>query len=264
MVLFEEADGIGIITLNRPEARNAQNEEFLRQLDAAWKAAACSEDTRVIVLRANGQHFSSGHDLREVPEKYVDPPKGDVEAGYRWELANYLETSRRWRDVPKPSIAQVQGACIAGGLMLVWPCDLIVAADDAFFSDPVVRLGIGGVEYHGHTWELGARKAKEMLFTGRRITATEAERLGMVNHVVPVAQLDSATKALAAEIAAMDRFGLAQAKRAVNQTLDVMGQYAAMQAVFDIHWTGHGDAYTRTGTHLVAGLQDVRAAGSQA
>jgi enoyl-CoA hydratase/carnithine racemase len=148
--------------------------------------------------------------------------------------------------------------------MLVWPCDLIIAADDAFFSDPVVRLGIGGVEYHGHTWELGARKAKEMLFTGRRIPAAEAERLGMVNEVVPVDELDTRTMSLATEIAAMDRFGLAQAKRAVNQTLDVMGQYAALQAVFDVHWTGHGDAYARTGTHLVAGLEDVRRPGSSA
>ena len=94
----------------------------------------------------------------------------------------------------------MQGACIAGGLMLCWPCDLIVAADDAWFSDPVARMGIGGVEYHGHTWELGARKAKEFLFTG---------------------------------------------KRAVNQTLDIMGFQTALQSVFDIHEMGHGAMWSR-------------------
>ncbi|NED61375.1 enoyl-CoA hydratase, partial [Streptomyces sp. SID10244] len=104
---------------------------------------------------------------------------------YGTESRRYLDYSLRWRNIPKPSIAAVQGRCIAGGLLLCWPCDLIIASEDAKFSDPVVMMGIGGVEYHGHTWELGPRKAKEILFTGRPVTAAEAEQTGMVNLVVP-------------------------------------------------------------------------------
>jgi enoyl-CoA hydratase/carnithine racemase len=152
----------------------------------------------------------------------------------------------------------VQGKCIAGGLLLCWPCDLIVAADNAEFSDPVVHMGIGGVEYHGHTWELGPRKAKEILFTGRAVTAEEAEKVGMVNRVVPLAELDTATMELARQIAQMDPFALRQAKRAVNQTLDIQGFYAAIQAVFDIHETGHGNALSVSGYPVLTRLAEMK------
>ena len=125
--------------------------------------------------------------------------------------------------------------------------DLIVAAENAEFSDPVIFMGIGGVEYHGHTWELGARKAKEILFTGRSVSAREAEQIGMVNKVVPLEDLQEETMTLARQIAQNDPFALRQAKRAVNQTLDVQGFYAAVQSVFDIHQTGHGHALSATG-----------------
>ena len=154
----------------------------------------------------------------------------------------------------------MQGRCIAGGLLLCWPCDLILAADDALFSDPVVLMGIGGVEYHGHTWELGARKAKEILFTGRPLTAEEAEHTGMVNRVVPRDQLDAETMALAHQIAKMHPFALRQAKRAVNQTLDVQGFYAAIQSVFDIHQTGHGNALSVSGYPVLVDLAEMKAA----
>jgi len=243
-ILYDVSDKVAVITLNRPEAANAQSMELLDALDAAWTKAATDDDVRVIVLRANGKHFSAGHDLKgSVPP----PEKISLEWIYKLEARRYLEYSLRWRNVPKPSIAAVQGKCIAGGLLLCWPCDLIVAADNAEFSDPVVHMGIGGVEYHGHTWELGARKAKEILFTGRAITADEAEKVGMVNRVVPLAELDTATMALANEIAQMHPFALRQAKRAVNQTLDVQGFYAAIQSVFDIHQTGHGNALSVSG-----------------
>lgn len=142
--------------------------------------------------------------------------------------------------------------------MLCWPCDLIVAAEDASFSDPVVMMGIGGVEYHGHTWELGARKAKEILFTGRPVTAAEAEQVGMVNKVVPRDQLDAETRALAEHIATMPSFGLRQAKRAVNQTLDVQGFYAAIQSVFDIHQSGHGNALSVSGYPILMKLDEMK------
>jgi enoyl-CoA hydratase len=255
-IRYEVADRIATITLDRPEAANAQNAALLDELDAAWTRAAGDDDVVVIVLRAEGKHFSAGHDLKgggPVPDRIT------LESIYQLEARRYLEYTLRWRNVPKPSVAAVQGRCISGGLMLCWPCDLIVAAEDALFSDPVVMMGIGGVEYHGHTWELGARKAKEILFTGRPVTALEAEQAGMVNRVVPRERLDTETFELARRIAVMPPFGLRQAKRAVNQTLDVQGFYAAIQSVFDVHETGHGNALSVTGYPVLARLDDMKA-----
>jgi enoyl-CoA hydratase len=238
---------IGVITLNRPEKGNAQTPQFVLDLNDAWAAAAADDDVRVIVVRANGRHFSTGHDLRMTAED-LPPWKDGISSWYSFEARAYVDYTRAWRDVPKPSIAAVQGACVAAGLMLCWPCDLIVAADDAYFGDPVARLGIGaGVEYHGHTWEFGARKAKELLFTGGFIDADEAHRLGMVNRVVPRAELDAATMALAAEIAEMDPFALRMAKRAVNLTQDLQGFHASVQAVFEQHWVGHANVFAIRG-----------------
>ena len=254
-ILYEVDERVAVITLNRPEVANAQNAELLDALDAAWTRAASDEDVRVIVLRGNGKHFSSGHDLKD---RWPAPNEITLEWIYNAEARRYLEYTLRWRNTPKPSIAAVQGKCIAGGLMLCWPCDLIVAAENAEFSDPVVRMGIGGVEYHGHTWELGPRKAKELLFTGRAMTADEAEKVGMVNRVVPLEELDGATMELAKQIAQMHPFALRQAKRAVNQTLDVQGFYAAIQSVFDIHETGHGNALSVSGYPVLTRLQEMK------
>lgn len=254
-IRYEVADKIATITLDRPEAANAQNSDLLDELDAAWVRAARDPEVAVIVLRGEGKHFSAGHDLKD---RWPSAEDITLEWIYQNESRRYLEYSLRWRNVPKPSIAAVQGRCIAGGLLLCWPCDLIVAADDALFSDPVVLMGIGGVEYHGHTWELGARKAKEILFTGRAVTATEAEQVGMVNKVVPRAELDEQTRALASRIAAMPPFGLRQAKRAVNQTLDVQGFYAAIQSVFDVHSTGHGNALSVNGFPILMALDEMK------
>jgi enoyl-CoA hydratase len=241
-ILSERDGAVAVLTLDRPDARNAQNIPLLEELDAAFGAAASDPGVVVIVLKANGPHFSAGHDIS--PENTaLFEERVDMSAGasdfYAWESENYLGMTRRWRDLPKPTIAAVQGKCIAGGLMLCWPCDLIVASEDALFSDPVVRMGVGGVEYHGHTWELGPRKAKELLFTAQAVTAEDAFRLGMVNHVVPRERLDEKTMELAHRIAQMDPFALRMAKQAVNRTLDTQGQWTAMQAVFDMHHLAH-------------------------
>jgi enoyl-CoA hydratase/carnithine racemase len=256
-ILYEVIDKVAVITLNRPQRANAQTMEMLDDLDAAWSAAAYDDEVKVIVLRANGKHFSSGHDLNSGMAR---PEKITLEWIYKLEARKYLEYSLRWRNVPKPSIAAVQGKCIAGGLLLAWPCDLIVAADNAEFSDPVVFLGIGGVEYHGHTWELGPRKAKEILFTGRAVTAREAEQTGMVNRVVALDRLRDETMELARHIARMDAFALRQAKRAVNQTLDIQGFYAAIQSVFDIHHTGHGNAISVGGYPILRSAAEMKEA----
>jgi enoyl-CoA hydratase len=255
---YEVEGRIATITLNRAEAANAQTLPMLDDLDEAWRRAAEDDEVRVIILQGNGKHFSAGHDIKAVSSDGGEAPTWTLAGIYATEARRFLEYSLRWRNVPKPSIAAVQGVCIAGGLLLAWPCDLIIAADNAKFSDPVVNMGIGGVEYHGHTWEWGARKAKEMLFTGRSMTAEEAERLGMVNRVVPLDDLRTETRALAEEIAKKHPFALRQAKRAVNQTLDVQGFYAAVQSVFDIHQTGHGHALSESGLPILMLLDDMK------
>jgi enoyl-CoA hydratase/carnithine racemase len=263
-IKYEAANGVATITLDRPEAANAQTLPLLDDLDEAWRRAADDDDVRVIVLQANGKHFSAGHDIKSVGDSAGGgssdaPPSMTLASIYQIEARRFLEYSLRWRNVPKPSIAAVQGVCIAGGLLLCWPCDLIIAADNASFSDPVINMGIGGVEYHGHTWEWGARKAKELLFTGRAMTAQEAEQVGMVTKVVPLDQLREETHALAAQIATKHPFALRQAKRAVNQTLDVQGFYAAIQAVFDVHQTGHGHALSESGLPILMLLDGMKA-----
>jgi enoyl-CoA hydratase/carnithine racemase len=258
LIEYECSERIATMTLNRPEAANAQTMELLDELDTCWQRAAADPEVKVIILQANGKHFSAGHDIKPPSNGGSEPWKVTVEAIYEIEAKRYLEYSLRWRNVPKPSIAAVQGVCIAGGLLLCWPCDLIIAADNALFSDPVVNMGIGGVEYHGHTWEWGPRKAKEMLFTGRKMTASEAEKIGMVNRVVPLDDLRSETRALAAEIATKHPFALRMAKRAVNQTLDVQGFYAAIQSVFDIHQNGHGHALSESGVPVLMLLDGMK------
>ncbi len=261
-VLYDVVDErIAVITLDRPEKANAQTPALLDDLNECMMRAAADRAVRVIVLQANGKHFSAGHDLsgegrRE--EDAIDLKTDGLAGVYEWETKRYIGYSRAWRDIRKPTIAAVQGKCIAGGLLLCWPMDIIVAADNAQFSDPVVRMGIGGVEYHGHTWEVGPRKAKEWLFTATTFTAEQAEQLGMVNHVVPVDDLRDRTMEMARTISQMNSFALAQAKRAVNQTMDVQGFYAAVQSVFDIHSTGHGHALSVNGYPILVDLDQMK------
>lgn len=267
-----EVDGrVAFLTLNRPEQRNAQNPELLDELDKAFDRAVADREVRVIVLKAEGKHFSAGHDLSRKVEPgspgagmFDDVSENGLLEMYKWELGHFFGYSRKWRDLPKPTIAAVQGACIAAGLMLAWPCDLIVAAHDARFGDPVLRMGIGGVEYQGHTWEFGARKAKELLFTAGFIDAQEAHRLGMVNRVVPRDELLDHVTALAHEIAQMHPHALLMAKRSVNQALDAQGQHNALQAGFDLHSLGHANAWIVSGYPVLAGLQEMMKANKEA
>lgn len=241
---------VGVITLDRPEAANAQSPKVLEELDLAWRAADHDPEVKVIVLQATGKHFSAGHDMSPLDDDRKDDVAERVstpEGHYDWEIRHYLHYAKTWRDIPKPSIAAVQGKCIAAGLMLCWPCDLIVAADNAEFSDPVVAMGICGVEYHAHTWELGPRKAKELLFTGGSIDARKAEQIGMVNQVVPLDELEAATMAMAHRIAQQDAFALRMAKRAVNHALDLQGYTNAIDSIYDMHHFGHTRARVVSG-----------------
>ena len=245
-VRYEVVDHIAVITLDRPTAANAQSTVVLRELDEAWSAADRDHDVAVIVLCSTGKNFSAGHDMTEPVDGGFTTEAGTISSDryYDWEYRGYLNYAKRWREVPKPSIAAVQGKCIAAGLMLCWPCDLIVAADDALFSDPVLLLGIPGVEFQAHAWEFGPRKAKELLFTGDPFTAAEALHCGMVNRVVPRAELQNATLDLARRIARQNSWALQLAKRSVNRAMDEMGFSNAIESCFDIHHLGHGHATT--------------------
>jgi enoyl-CoA hydratase/carnithine racemase len=223
--------------------------------------AAADDRVKVIVLKAAGPHFSAGHDITDQAMDQVttiDWDKEPVADLYAYENEVFLGYCSKWRNIPKPTIAAVQGACIAAGLMLIWPCDLIIAADNARFSDPVVAMGIGGVEYHAHTWEFGARKAKEVLFTSSFIDAPTAEQLGMVNKVVALDDLDDEVMAMAANIAQKPAFGLAMAKRAVNRTQDIQGYQNSLEACFDMHQLGHGNCIAATGKPIFVYLDEMK------
>jgi len=264
-VLYERRGALAMVTMNRPRYRNAQNSAMTYALDSAFARAVDDGDVKVIVLRGSGDHFSAGHDIG-TPERDADTTfprragiwwdhtdKAGADRRYAREIEVYLGMCRRWREIPKPTIAMVQGACIAGGLMLAWVCDLIVASEDAFFADPVLRMGIPGVEYFAHPWVVGPRFAREMLFTGDRFDARRAYEVGMVNRVVPRAELEATVSALGERIAAMPAFGLALAKRAVNQCEDQMGMRAGMDSVFGLHHVAHAHNAEVTGNPL-AGL----------
>lgn len=251
VVTSEVRDGVAYLRLNRPEYRNAQNSAMTYALDAAFVAATNDDSVKVIVLAGNGKHFSAGHDIgspgRDADQSFPRQAMiwwdhvgaQGVDARFARESEVYLGMCRRWREIPKPVIAMVHGACIAGALMLAWSCDFIVASDDAFFQDPVVQMGIPGVEYFAHPWVTNPRAAKEMLFTGERVTAQRAYELGMVNHVVPRADLEGRTHELATRIARMPRLGLALAKKAVNQAEDLQGLRSGMDSVFGLHHAAH-------------------------
>jgi enoyl-CoA hydratase len=251
----EPAEAVARIVLARPEAANAQDRRMLYELNDAFDRASRDDAVKVIIVAADGVHFSSGHDLRDT-SKTADfdtvGPYGDFEApGQEGYMASeqefYLGFCWRWRNLPKPTIVAVQGKVIAGGLMLVWPFDIVVAAEDAQFSDPVVAFGVNGHEYFVHPYEVGARKAKQMLFTSEAIGAAEAHRLGMVNEVVPREELEAYTLAMAQKIARQPLMGLKLAKLSVNQALDNMGMWNTIQAAFGLHHLGHSHNGQRFG-----------------
>ncbi|MPY96441.1 MAG: enoyl-CoA hydratase [Actinophytocola sp.] len=251
MVHYERRGPVAVVTMNRPEYRNAQNSAMTYALDAAFTRAVEDDEVKVIVLAGAGKHFSAGHDIG-TPDRDVDAHfdnravlwwdhvgKSGGDQRFARESEVYLGMCRRWREIPKPTIASVQGACIAGALMLAWVCDLIVASDDAFFADPVVRMGIPGVEYFAHPWVLGPRAAKEVLFTGERFSAAQAKEWGMLNRVVSRDDLEAETLKLANTIAEMPTFGLALTKKAVNQAEDQMGMRTGMDSAFGLHHFAH-------------------------
>jgi enoyl-CoA hydratase len=255
-ITYETLDDgtIARIMLDRPESRNAQHRGLLVELGDAFLRAEADDDVRVVILGGTGPIFSSGHDLgskESIAERTPGPdqhPTFTVNGGTRTgseslmlqEWHYFFENTKRWRNLRKITVAQVQGTVYAAGLMLMWACDLIVAADDARFADVVgSRLGMCGVEYFAHPWEFGPRKTKELMLTGDAIDVDEAHRLGMVSKVFPKDELTDRTLEFARRIAALPTMTALLVKEAVNQSVDNMGFQNALAACFTLHQLNH-------------------------
>lgn len=234
---IENHGAVRRILLAREAQRNAQSQQMLDELMAAFDEARVDNSVNVVVLGGKGAHFSAGHDLKQAQAERAN---FTVEERWAYEELRYFDYSMKIWDFPKPTIAQVQGACVAGGFMIANMCDLVVASESAYFSDPVGHtLGAAATEVLIHPWVMGARKAKEMLFTGGKISAQEAKEIGMVNRVVTDAELSDAALALAQQIAKAPPFGLHLIKRSINRSLDSQGLRTALAAHFDTHQLSH-------------------------
>lgn len=255
-VTYETLDEgtIARIMLHRVAHRNAQSRGLLVELNDAFLRAEADDAVRVVILGGNGPMFSSGHDMgsAEAMAEFL-PGTGQhatartnggsrkgAESRMLQEWHYFFENTKRWRDLRKITVAQVHGTVYAAGLMLMWACDLIVAADDARFADVVgTRLGMCGLEYFAHPWEFGPRKTKELMLTGDAIDAAEAHRLGMVSKIFPTDELSDRTLDFARRIAALPTMTALLVKESVNQTVDNMGFQNALAACFTIHQLNH-------------------------
>ena len=257
-VIRYETDGpVATITMNRPEMANAEDTTLIDQLDAAFDLADADEAIRVVILAGEGKHFSSGHDLKAIvgdgeKDAWVQM-RETPEGKFFHEKTMYYDRCLRIHDFRKPTIAAVQGSCVAAGLMLAAMCDLIVAADDAQFSNPVLRLSGAGVELLVEPWELGIRKAKEFLLTGDTIDAQEAWRLGLVNRVVPRDELKARTRELAERVALVPPVTAQTVKDTINHTATLMGKQDALKYHFMAHHWVHN---TSTALNALAARQE--------
>ncbi len=256
VVLYGTRGHVATVTMNRPDVANAQDTELIDGIDHALDLADADDEVRVVILAGAGRHFSSGHDLKALvgdtePDewrKMRDTPEGK----FRHEQVMYVDRCKRLYSFRKPTIAAVQGACVAAGMMLACMCDLIVAADDATFQNPVLRMTGAGVELLVEPWELGVRKAKEFLFTGEKIDAQEAWRLGLVNRVVPRAELTERVEELADRVALVPPATAQVVKDSLNQTATFMGKDASWKYHFMAHHWMHN---TETATSALRARQ---------
>jgi enoyl-CoA hydratase len=250
VVLYNTRDHVATITMNRPEVANAQDTALIDGIDGALDQADADDEIRVVILAGNGRHFSSGHDLKAlVGEAEPDAwrlMRETPEGKFRHEQVMYYDRCLRLYSFRKPTIAAVQGACVAAGLMLACMCDLIVAADDAVFQNPVLRMTGAGVELLVEPWELGIRKAKEFLWTGEKIDAQEAWRLGLVNRVVPRSELTERVDELADRVALVPPATAQVVKDSLNNTAALMGKEASWKYHFMAHHWMHNTATATT------------------
>jgi enoyl-CoA hydratase/carnithine racemase len=219
---------VAVITMNRPQYHNAQSYPMLDSLDAALDTAMGDREIRVAIVTGAGSHFSSGHDLG-TPEQVRTREERGIPAdgiGFYDSFRKYnFDYCLKWRNLPKPTIAMVRGYCIFGGWMIATSMDLVFADDTAKFLS-------SQLEYFTLPWDVGARKAKELLFESRFIDGEEAMGYGFVNRVYAAADLARETTAYAKRCAETGAFGLRMAKLAVNHTQDIQGYVASVEAGF--------------------------------
>jgi enoyl-CoA hydratase len=246
-VVRYEVDGpVAVLTMNRPGVANAQNTELIEALDAGFDRADADDDVRVVVLAGAGNHFSAGHDLKalvagEGADAWTEM-RSTPEGKFRHEQVMYVDKCRKIHDFRKPTIAAVQGKCIAAGLMLACMCDLIVASEDASFSNPVLRMTGAAVELLVEPWELGIRQAKEFLLAAEELDAAEAWRLGLVNKVVPRDELMTRTMELARRVALVPPVTAQVVKGSLNHVGELMGKQASWRYHFMAHHFTHNTA----------------------
>jgi enoyl-CoA hydratase len=255
-ITYETIDdgSIARILLNRPDSRNAQNRGMLVELDTAFLVAEADDAVRVVILGGLGPMFSSGHDIgsKVAMAEYLPGPdqhpstliNGGTREGAEKRMLQewhyFFENTKRWRNLRKITIAQMHGNVYSAGLMLMWSCDLIVAAEGTNFADVVGhRLGMCGIEYFAHPWEFGPRKTKELMLTGDSISAEDAYSLGMVSKIFPEADLADRTVEYARRIARLPTMAALLIKESVNQTQDNMGFQNALSACFTLHQLNH-------------------------
>jgi enoyl-CoA hydratase len=268
-VLYEPLDDGQVVRvmLNRPDARNAQNRGMLVELNDAMLRAEADDNVRVVILGGVGKMFSAGHDMgsKVAMEEYANHPTSRSNGGTRngaerlmlQEWHYFYDNTRRWRNLRKITIGQAHGDVYAAGLMLLWACDLIVCDESTRFADVVgARLGMCGVEYFAHPWELGPRKAKELLLTGDALDADEAHRLGMISKVFPPDDLEERTIDFARRIAQLPTMTSLLIKESVNQSVDCMGFYNALNACFTIHELNHSHWAQVHENHYPAALEE--------
>lgn len=223
-ILYEKVGRVARVTLNRPQQQNAQTAQMRSELDHAFASAVADDEIRVIVLAAAGKHFSSGHDIASMGAEEALSSRAVLAALDPWD--QNVQSALRWRDLPKPTVAEVQGFCIYGGWTLASTMDLIVAADTALFLP-------GAIQYFSAPWDIGLRRAKQLLLESRFMTAEEALASGFVTRIAKADQLDQVTMEIAQSIAESDPLLLYLSKRAVNQAQDAMGFRQALEAAFE-------------------------------
>src|SRR6516164_1154006 len=228
-IRLERSGTVAILTLARPQRLNAINRQMLGELQEALDAVERDDDLRVVVVKGAGGNFSSGFDLKEQMEARPSGPQA-----WREILDRDFSTIMRFWHLRKPTIAAVEGYCLAGGCELALCCDITIAAEDAIFGEPELKFG-AGIVVMMLPFLVGPKRAKEIILTGAdRIPAPEAARIGLINRVVPAERLEASALALARHIAVIDPELVQQTKRAINQSVETMGLVEALNAALDI------------------------------